>query len=68
MAKSLEKLAGKPELQTLLQKFYGYIVADEQMQCASPFAGTIEGPHQQTNIEELRPNLTMLEKALGKPL
>ena len=66
MAKSLEKLAGKPELQTLLQKFYGYMVADEQMQCASPFAGTIEGPHQKTNIEELKAKLDNVGKSSGQ--
>ena len=53
MARSLEKLAGKPELQELLKKIFGYIVNDEQMQLQSPFGDTIEGPQQKTNVEEL---------------
>ena len=67
MAKSLEKLGSKPELQTLLQKFFGYLVNDEQMQsCASPFADTIEGPHQKTNIAELTAKLDNVGKSSGQ--
>ena len=65
MTHSLEKLNGKAELKTLLQKFFGYMVNDEQMHCASPFAGVIEGPQQQTNVQELKAKLDNVGKSSG---
>ena len=65
MTHSLEKLNGKAELKTLLQKLFGYMVNDEQMHCASPFAGVIEGPQQQTNVQELKAKLDNVGKSSG---
>ena len=66
MAQSLEKLNGKAELKTLLQKFFGYIVNDEQIPIASPFAGAIEGPHQKINVGELKAKLENVGKSSGQ--
>ena len=66
MSQSLEKLHGKAELKTLLQKFFGYIVNDEQMPIESPFASAIEGPHQKTTVGELKAKLESVGKSSGQ--
>ena len=68
MTHSLQTLNGKEEIQQLLQKLYGYFLNDEQLSCASPNVGVIDGPNPKINFAELTAKLDSVGKSSGQAI